>query len=138
MVTKAPVSARRSRSSGIQEKRDRSDLVRLGLASLLAQHQALTAGPGRDQMQGVALLGFVVGTARGLPIDGHNIGLALAHARDPFAEASREKIAIECIDDVVERLVARDALSEGQEAPQEPLVDQAPAADLDEVLRPRQ
>jgi hypothetical protein len=89
-------------------------------------------------MQRVALLGFVVGTARGLPIDGHNIGLALAQARDPFAEAGREKFAIECVDDVVERIVARDALSEGQEAPQEPLVDHAPAADLDEVLRPRQ
>src|SRR3954465_4193621 len=103
MVTKAPVSARRSRSSGIQEKRDRGDLVRLGLASLLAQHQALTAGPGRDQVQRVALLRVVVGTAGGLPIDGHNIGLALAQARDPFAEAGREKTAIECVDDVVER-----------------------------------
>ena len=45
---------RAGQSQALQQERDGDDLVRLVADRLLAQHQALPAGPGGDEMQGLA------------------------------------------------------------------------------------
>jgi hypothetical protein len=45
-----------------------------------------------------------------------------------------KQLGIECIDDVIQYVVARDAMGEWQEAAQELQMDPTPAADFDEIL----
>ena len=49
-----------------EQKRDGGDLVRLGLAGLLPQHEALAARPCRNHVQRPTVLAAVVGSPRDL------------------------------------------------------------------------
>ena len=59
-----------------------------------------------------------------------------AQAGHPFGKAAREQLAVDGIDDVVERVMARDAVGERQEAAKKVDVQPSPASDLHEILRP--
>ena len=118
----------------LEQERDRHDLVRLFRDRLLAEHQALPARPGRDQMQGIAALGL--GPPRGLAVDRHDVGRALAQALDPGGEALGEERRRQRVHHVVQRVVRGDATFVGQEPAQELQLAPAPARDLHEVLRP--
>ncbi len=71
---------------------------------------------------------------RGLAVDGNDVGFVLAQALDPGGEAGAEEVGVERIDDVVERVVRRDAVAERQQAAQEGELLPAPQPDFDEVL----
>jgi len=109
-------------------------LVGLGLARLLAGHQALAAGPGGNHVQRSTLAAAVVGAPRGLAVDGADLGRRrgwgrrrLAQALDPGGEALREERAVDRVDDdVVEGVVAGDAGLERQQPAQERLMHVPP------------
>ena len=44
-----------------EQQSNRRDLVGFFLPRLLPEHETLTAGPGGDEMQWLAILGFIVG-----------------------------------------------------------------------------
>ena len=67
----------------LQKRGDGEDFVGLFLDRLLAQHQALTRGPGDDHVQRRAALGAGMGAPRGLAVDGDDVGFALAQTLDP-------------------------------------------------------
>ncbi len=52
----------------LEQKRDGLDLVGLLGGSLLTQHQALVAGPGRDEVKRAAASGAIVAAARRLAV----------------------------------------------------------------------
>src|SRR4051812_25312396 len=60
-------------SQALEQARDGGDLVRLFGDRLLAKHQALAAGPGRDEVKRLAALGAVVAALRGLAVDGDDL-----------------------------------------------------------------
>lgn len=53
-----------------QQRRDRLGLARLVGHRLLAENQALAAGPGRDQVQRLAVAAAIMAATRGLAVDG--------------------------------------------------------------------
>jgi hypothetical protein len=65
----------------LEQARDGHDLVLLAGDRLLAEHQAVRAGPGRDEMQGGAALGPVTAAPCGLAVDRNDLllGLLLGH-----------------------------------------------------------
>jgi hypothetical protein len=75
---------------------------------------------------------------RGLAVDGDDVGRTLAQGLDPVGEAGLEQFRVESVDDIVERVVGREAALVGQEAPQEiePLF--TPQPDFYEILHARQ
>ena len=75
----------------LEQQRDRIDLVRLLRHGLLAEHQPLPARPGRDQVQRIAALRLA--PPRGLAVDRHDVGRALAQALHPGGEALGEERA---------------------------------------------
>ena len=111
-----------------EQQRDGGDLVGLGLARLLAEHEALAAGPGRDHVERAAVAASVVGASRGLAVDDDDLGGCgggagrVAQGFDPGREALGEQRAADRVDDVVERVVAGDARLVGQHASQKLLV----------------
>ena len=119
-----------------QEQGYRTDFVGFRIRGLLPQHQPLARGPGRDDVQRVPLA--APRPARGLAIDGDDVGFVLAQTLDPGREGLREQRAVERVQHVVERVMRRNALREGQHPPQKPQLLAPPVADLDEILRPRQ
>ena len=122
----------------LQEERDGGDLVRLAGHRLLPEHQPLAARPGGDEVQGTAPLAPGVGAARGLAVDGDQVGLGLAQALDPSRKARLEQLGIERGEHLAQRVVARNAVPVGQEAAQEGQVLPAPEPDLGHVVGPGQ
>ena len=124
----------------VEQQRDGGDLVGLGGACLLTEHQPLAAGPGGDQVERIAILRPVMGAAGCLAVDGDDLGAAIgiriggAQACHPCGEAGREQPGVDGIEDVVERVVARDAVSERQEAAEKIHMQTPPAPDFHEVL----
>lgn len=88
-----------------QETGDGGDLVALVVDRLLAEHEALAGGPGRDGVQGGPPLRPGVAAPRGLAVDGDEIGLGLAQALDPGGKAGLEEVGVEGADHVVEGVV---------------------------------
>ena len=132
-----------SEREAFEQKRDGGDLVGLGRACLLAKHQALAAGPGRDHVERTAVFAAIVRPSRGLAVDRHYLGGSRGSDRrpqafDPGGEALREQPAIHGVDDIVQRVVARNASLEGQQATKKTLMHLPPAPDLNEILRPGQ
>ncbi|GJD67050.1 hypothetical protein MPEAHAMD_7254 [Methylobacterium frigidaeris] len=113
----------------LQQQRDRHDLVGLLTHGLLAQHQALARRPGRDDMERMAALG--AGATRTLAIDRDDVGLGLAQGLDPGGKARREQAWIEGVQNVVEGVVRRDAMSERKHVAQEFWLVSAPTSDLE-------
>lgn len=72
----------------LQQQWNCLDLIGFPGHGFLPEHQPLAAGPGRDQMQRLAPLGFGVAAARGLAIDRDEIRLALAQLLHPAALAA--------------------------------------------------
>src|SRR4051794_2281707 len=132
-VTRAPVRARRSSSSGMA-------VISFDLASggFLPEHQALTGRPGGDEMQRLAALAAVVRAPRSLAVDGDNIGLGVAQILDPGHKAGFEERGVERVDDVVEGIVGGKAIFERQKPAQEVQVLHTPEPGFNEVLRARQ
>ena len=85
-------------------------------------------------MQRLASLGLGMGAAGGLAINRDDVWVTVAQAVDPGDEALGEQPGIQRVDQVVERIVAGDAVLVGQEPAQEVEVDFAPVLDLDEVI----
>ena len=76
--------------------------------------------------------------ARGLAVDGDEVGLGLAQALDPAHEAGLEQPGIERGDHLAQRVVARHPVLARQEATEKGEVLVAPERDLDDVIGPRQ
>jgi len=85
-------------------------------------------------VQRLASLGPGMSAARGFAVDCDNVGVAVTQTADPGDEALGEQLRIQRIDQVVERIVAGDAVLVRQEAAEEIHVGCAPVRDLDEVL----
>jgi hypothetical protein len=73
--------------------------------------------------------------ARGLAVDGDEIGLGLAQPGHPGGEARLEPIRVERAEHGAQRVVAGDARGVGPEAAQEGQLLLAPELDLDEIVR---
>ncbi len=105
----------------LEQQRDGRDLIGLGLARLLAQHEALAAGPCRNHVERPAVLAAVMGAPRSLTVDGDDLGRGergrhrLAQAFDPGGETLCEERAVDGIHDVVEGVMAGNARFVGQQ-----------------------
>lgn len=126
-------------SQALEQARDGGDLVRLVGSRLLAEHQALAAGPGRDEVKRLAALGAVVSASGGLAINGDDfrtVGFARGGAQglDPTEEALLEQLRVEGVHDIAQGVVAGQAVLIGQEATQERQGLLAPQADRHEVV----
>jgi hypothetical protein len=108
------------RQQGEQLGHDR-DLVRLARDPQLAQHQALLARPGADQVQRRPAALAVEGAARGLAVDRHHALHPLRQGRQIAGEAALESRRIEQPEDPREGVVARDAARQAQEPAQQRL-----------------
>ena len=134
MVTRAPRIASRSSSSGMA-------VISLDLAAQACCPSALTRGPGRDEVERVAVLGAIVGAPGCLAVDRHHLGTRVgarrraAEACHPLREAGAKQLGIDRVHDVVQRVVTGDAARERQEAAQDVHVKHRPASDFHEVLR---
>jgi hypothetical protein len=117
-----------------KQQRDGGDLVGFDVRGLLAEHEALARRPGGDEVQRLAALAAVMRAPHGLAIDGDDLGIAVTQGRDPGGEAGLEEIGVESVDDVVQRVVRRQAALLGQEAAETIQALLAPQLDLDEVL----
>jgi len=87
----------------LQKERNGRDLIGLGLTCLLPEHQALAAGPCRDQVQRPTVLAAVVSAPRGLAVDGDDLRRGggrsgLAQVFDPGGEALCEQRAVDGVD----------------------------------------
>ena len=94
-------------------------------------------------MKRPALLGMIVAAPRSLAINGDDLGFGEIRRNapqilDPGAEALGEQVTVDGIDQVVERVVARDTGLIRQKVPKKWEVDPAPAMDLNEILRASQ
>jgi hypothetical protein len=132
---------RAAEGQAVEQLGNGGDLVGLGMAGLLTQHQTLTAGPGRHHVQRAPIARAIVRAPRGLAVDRHHLRaldlrLVPAKAVHPLGEALGEEVAIQGVDHVVERVVTGNATSEGQEAAKEGLLRHRPPPDLHEVLGP--
>jgi hypothetical protein len=101
-----------------------SDLVGLLLADLLAQRQLVSAGPGRDDVQGAELVPRVVAAAGGLAIEGDDRPLdarlgrgVVAEPGDPGVEGGLEGLGLERHQDAAEDVLAGDAVGQGRGGP---------------------
>src|SRR4051794_7578760 len=75
----------------LEQRRDRSDLVRLAIDLTLAEHQALLAGPGADQVQRPLRPAAVKGAAQRLAVDRYDLAMEdLGKGLGPGAEAGLE------------------------------------------------
>ena len=90
------------------------------------------------RVQRLAALGPGMAAARGLAVDGDDVRLGLAQASTQATKQRLEQRRVEGVDDVAQRVVARDAVAVGQEAAQESQVLPAPEPRLDEIVRARQ
>ncbi|MDF3017050.1 MAG: hypothetical protein K0R44_2275, partial [Thermomicrobiales bacterium] len=100
-----------------EQRRDRGDLVRLAIDLTLAEHQALLAGPGADQVQ--RPLGLAEGAAQGFAIDRHDLAVeGLGKGLSPGGEAGLEGVRIDQHEDPPEGVVRGNAVGQGQEGPQ--------------------
>lgn len=123
----------------LQQERDGGDLVGGLRDGLLAEHETLAAGPGRDRVQRVAAASPVAGAARRLAVDGDDLLFApLAQDLEPGGETGLELLPVEGVEDVVDRVVARHAGPEESEAAQEIEPHLAPLDDLGEIVRTSQ
>ena len=75
-----------------------------------------------------------MGSAGGFAVNGDDVRIVVAQATDPCSEALGEQGMVECIHQVVQRIMAGDAVLVGQEAAQEVHVGFAPVFDRDEVV----
>ena len=97
---------------------------------LLAQHEAVGGGEGRDEVDGGGPRGTVVAAARGLAVDDDEvraIGPGLAH---PGGEGGREQGGIDPVHQDGEPAAAGDTMPVGQMAAQEVQVGLAPGGDV--------
>ena len=117
-----------------QQQRDRRDLVRLGINGLLAQHQALTAGPGRDEMKRFTSFGTSMRTPRCLAINRDDVGCVLTQPFDPGAETRLEDLRVQRVDHVVQRVMRGYAMLVNQEPPQKVQPLSTPQRDLDKII----
>jgi hypothetical protein len=85
-------------------------------------------------VQRLALLGFGVGTAGRLAVDCDDVRVTVAQPADPANEAFGEQLGVQGVDQVIQCIVAGDAVLVRQEAAQEIHMGCAPVRDLDEVL----
>src|ERR1039458_3354626 len=85
-------------------------------------------------MQRLASLGLGMGAAGGLAINCDNIGVTVTQAADPGDEALGEQPGIQGVHQVVQRIVAGDAVFVRQEPAQEGDEDFAPVIDFNEVV----
>jgi preprotein translocase subunit SecD len=110
------------------------DLVGLAVDAQLAEHQALLAGPGADQMHGGLALLAVEGAARALAVDRHHALDARGERHQIAGEASLEGRGIEQAKDAREGVMARDATRQAQKAPQQRLLRAAEDRHVDAAL----
>src|SRR5215204_5096065 len=90
----------------LEQRRDRSDLVRLAIDLTLAEHQALLAGPGADQVQRPLRPAAVKGAAQRLTVDRHDLAVEdLGKGLRPGAEAGLEGIRVDQHEDAPEGVV---------------------------------
>jgi hypothetical protein len=75
-----------------------------------------------------------MGAAGGLAVDGNNVRVGLAQSVDPGDEAFGEQRGVKGDHQVVEGIMAGDAVAVGQEAAQEVDMGFVPVVDLDEVV----
>ena len=87
-------------------------------------------------MERVLTLDSVMGAARGPAVGGDDVGVVLAQTLDPGDEAFREGFARQGVDDVVEGVMGRGAVCEGQKPAQKIELLGGPALDLDEIVGP--
>jgi hypothetical protein len=85
----------------------------------LAQHQPLLRGPGTDQVQGRLAGRPVEGPAQGLAVHGHHARDGLSEAPHEAEEAVVEACRVEVAEQAGEGVVARDAVAQRQELPEE-------------------
>src|SRR3954470_23880502 len=103
----------------LEQRWDRGDLVRLAIDLTLAEHQALLAGPGADQVQRPLRPAAVKGAAQGLAVNGHDLPVEdLGKGLSPGAEAGLEGVRVDQHEDAPEGVVRGNAVSQAQERPQ--------------------
>ncbi len=87
----------------VQKRRNRRDLVRFGVDSLLREHQLLLARPRRDHMQHRPRVVLVVAALQRLAVDGDDLALDLGrHGLDPPREAALERLRLDGRDDAAD------------------------------------
>jgi hypothetical protein len=85
-------------------------------------------------MQRLSAFSPLMRASRGLAVDGDHVRIGVLQGRDPGGEARLEQLGIERIDEVVQRVVAGDAVLVAQERAQEGQMLIAPLLDLDEII----
>src|SRR3954447_4001825 len=100
----------------LEQRRDRGDLVRLAIDLTLAEHQALLAGPGANQVQRPLRSAAVKGAAQRLAVDRYDLAMEdLGKGLGPSAEADLEGIRVDQHEDAPEGVVRGNAMGQGQE-----------------------
>jgi hypothetical protein len=101
---------------GVEQPRDRGDLVRLAVDRAPAERQPPLARPGADQVERAAFVATAAGAPHGLAVDRHH--LALDPARQglrPPGEAGLERVRIDEHEHPAEGVVRGDAVRQLEE-----------------------
>lgn len=109
----------------LQQPRNGGNLVGFGVRCLLPQHETLARRPSGDQMQRPAPSRPVMAAARGLAVNGDDVGGRFPQAFHPGGKAFLEQIRVQRLDHVVQGVVSRSAPRIG-EKPTQKLQPQIP------------
>ena len=81
---------------GVEQLRDRRDLVRLAVDRALAERQPVLARPGADQVQRPALVAAAAGAPHRLAVDRHHLALdPVRQGLRPAGEAGLERVRVD-------------------------------------------
>src|SRR3954451_22712932 len=117
---------------------DRGDLVRLVAHRPLSKHEALLGCPGRDQMQRRGSRRSVKGAPQGLTVERHHTRPALGKVAHERQKAGVELLWTEQPEHPRDRVVAGNAVLQGQELAQERLFSLSEQGHVRAVLAPAQ
>src|SRR3954451_21647513 len=121
---------------GVEQLRDRRDLVRLAVDRALAERQPAPARPGADQVQRPALVAAAAGPADGLAVDRHHLALdPVRQGLRPAGEAGLERVRVDEHEHPPEGVVRGDAVRQGEEGPEPGLLAATVELDVLPALR---
>lgn len=123
---------------GLQQRRNRGELVGFAVHGDLPQHQPVRAGPGADQMQRSRALGPVMAAAPRLAVEGDHLLVRRGRQSPPPAEQrGLEGDRIERGEDAAEGVVGGNAIGQGEKGAPPVRLGAAEALGIDPCRRRR-